>query len=202
MSLAQIEKWKARDYSWSQHSSFLWNPPDWHSKYILELPQRDSAELRFGKLFADSCEARDPIAPVTLLSKVEHAFKENHDDITLIGYADTIDDTTFKHIGEFKTGVKAWDQKRVDEHGQITFYCLLNFLQNKVPPQDVKLFLEWVPTRKLHNKDGFTYEIIFRDFDPVPVHFETTRTMRDVLRLGREIRETRKLMEEYALSKL
>ena len=202
----RILTWRSRPYSWSQHSSFLFSPEQWHDKYILGIEQPDSPELIFGKTFADSCEARTPLAPVTLLSKVEHPFEALLDGIPLVGYADTLDDTTMRHTGEYKTGVKPWDKKRVDAHGQITLYCLMNYLTNKVRPEETRLFLEWVPTKRVpkHNGDmmGFDYDIEFASEPPEVLHFETERTLVQTLEFALEIKRTRAAMESYAQTRL
>ena len=65
-------------------------------------------ELIFGKIFANSCENRKPLAPVTMLSKMEQSFKIVYNKIPLVGFADTFCNITFKKIGEYKTGVKEW----------------------------------------------------------------------------------------------
>ena len=197
---AQIDLWRKRDYSWSQHSSFKWSPPQWFERYILDIPSPPTPELGFGKVFADSCEIGKPLAPITMFSKMEQDFKVPFHGFTLIGYADTFCDTTFKRIGEYKTGMKEWTQKRVDEHGQLTFYCLMNFIANKIRPEDVEIFLEWIPTVRVwkeRDESGFDYEMTFRDNPPVPVHFKTKRTMQETLAFGNEIVKTRKEMEDF-----
>lgn len=199
----QIEKWRGRDYSWSQHSSFLYNPRGWYEKYLLEIEERPTPELSFGKRFADSCELRKPLAPVTMLSIMEYPFKVKYHDFTLIGYADTVA-KDFRKIGEYKTGVKPWDQKRVDQHGQLTFYSLMNFIGNNIRPEDMRFFLEWVPTiRVVRNNGDFSgadYDIEFAVTDqekPEVFRFDTTRSMQDVLGFGSDIMRTRRMMEEY-----
>jgi len=182
---------KKRPLSWSAISSFEYDPEQWYNNYFLGKRQDPSAEMLFGGKFANSCEARKPLAPVTLLSKMEHGFKVVFNGIPLIGFADTYDEAGRKHIGEYKTGVKAWDQKRVDEHGQITMYALMNYVSHKIRPEDCRFFLEWIPTCKLGD-----YSIDF--VQPIKVHkFETKRTMKDVLEFGARINKTVVAMENY-----
>lgn len=191
---------RTRPVSWSFFSSFEYDPEQWYRKYVLGKPDRPSPEMEFGKKFADSCEARRPLAPVTLLSKVEQEFSTVFEGMPMIGFADTYDDVTKKAIGEFKTGVKPWDQKRVDDHGQITMYCLMNWLINKVRPEDTKLFLQWVPTRKIDQDGGDFSQHDYRvDFAmPIKVHtFNTKRTMKDVVVFGARIKRLYKEMDEY-----
>ena len=201
----QITAWLERAVSWSQLSSFAWNKDDWYSKYVLGIEQPLSPELIFGKKFADSCEAGTPLASVTLLSKQEQPLEAVLDGIKLFGYADTIKEETMDETGEFKTGAKPWDQARVDTHGQITMYALMNFLQNKVLPQNAKFWLEWVPTKKVHRDNGdfsgYDYDIEFASDPPTVQHFDTKRTMKDILAFASYIKATRKEMEEFIHSK-
>lgn len=201
----QITTWSERPLSWSQLSSFAWNKDDWYTKYVLGIESPLSPELIFGKAFADSCEASTPLAPVTLLSKQELPLDAALDGIKLFGYVDTIDEATLAETGEFKTGAKPWDQKRVDGHGQITMYALMNFLQNKVHPEKAKFWLEWIPTKKVYRDNGdfsgYDYDIVFASDPPEVIHFDTKRTMRDILAFASYIKTTRKEMEEFIHSK-
>jgi hypothetical protein len=182
---------EGRPLSWSAISSFEYDPEQWYRKYILNAPQHPSAEMEFGKVFAKSCEDRTPLAPVTMLSKMEQVFNTHFCDIPLNGYADTFDDVNFDQIGEYKTSRKMWTQEKVDAHGQIDMYILMNYQINKVRPEDTRLFLEAVLTEQTGN-----YEIRLKE--PIHVfHFETRRTMTDLLRFGSRITRTVKEMEAY-----
>lgn len=198
-----LAKWRARAYSFSQHSSWEWNPEQWYARYILGLEGIATPELSFGKTFAQAAEARTPLAPITLLETVEKKYSTHLDDIELIGYADTYAPL---RIGEFKTGVNPWSQQKVDDTKQLTFYCLMEWLIDKVKPGDIALFLEWVPTKKIPRDNGdfsgFDYDIAFASDPPEVRHFITARSMRDILMLATEIKATRKEMEKYAIHRL
>lgn len=190
-----------RPLSWSAISSFDYDPEQWYQNYIMKNRQPLSPELIFGNKFAISAEKRKPLRPVTLLSQMEKGFKVVFGKIHLTGFADTYCRISKRKIGEYKTGVKKWDQKRVDEHGQITLYCLMNYIAHKMKPEDLKLFLEWIPTIKIPQENGdysrFDYRI---DFDPAydkAVHFDTKRTMKDMLAFGQYINETVLKMQKY-----
>ena len=189
-----------RPLSYSAISSFEYDKEQWYKKYILGEKLKETPELKFGKVFAKSCEDRCPLAPVTLLDKMEHKFSVVFDDIPLVGFADTWDDKTHLEGGEYKTGVQIWNQKRVDEHEQITIYLLMNYITHKINPDSVRYFLEWVPTKKIERSNGdFSgedYEIAF--VTPITVRrFETKRTMTDILRYGAKIKRIVKEMEDY-----
>lgn len=191
-------KVRNRPLSWSAINQFYYDKDAWFNKYVLGKQPPITPELEFGTKFADAIEAGKPMAPVTLLSKIEQPFDVMLGNIPLIGYADTFDDVNKDKIGEFKTGKtkNPWNKKRVDGHGQITMYCLMNFITNKVKPEDTQLFLEWVPTKE--NGD-YTISLI----EPVTVHhFKTKRTMSDILKFMQHINTTIVEMESYAQFKL
>ncbi len=195
---------KSRPLSWSSISSFEYNPEQWYKKYVLGETLPITPELIFGKIFADSCEARTPLAPITMLSQMEHPFAVVFGKIPLVGYADTFCKETLKNTGEFKTGVKKWDQKRVDDHGQITMYALMNYITNKVKPDECEFFLEWIPTKKvdIENGDfkGYDYRVEFASNPPEVHHFKTKRTMQDLLNFGTYINKVYKEMENYCIA--
>lgn len=195
MTPTQLTTWLVRPYSWSQHSLWQYDKNAWYDRYILGLQTPSTPALEFGKKFADSIEWGTPMAPVTLLPIVEHGITTKLDDLTIVGFLDSWDPEDLR-IAEYKTGVKKWDQKRVDQHGQLTFYALLHYLKDKVKPEDISMFLEWVPTCVRPNMTyGFT--------DPAVIHhFDTRRTLRQVLELAVEIKATRGEMEEYAKKRL
>ncbi len=183
---------KERPLSWSAISSFEFSKEQWYRKYVLGQEDPPSAEMLFGKFFAASCENRKPLAPVTLLSKMEHKFQVIFGGIPLIGYADTFDEVTKKRMGEYKTGKTVWTQKRVDEHGQLTLYCLMNFITEKIRPEDMEIFLESVQTKQ---EGDFSISLM----EPVKVyHFKTKRTMADILTFGTRIKKVVEEMENYA----
>jgi hypothetical protein len=188
-----IEFFKTRPLSWSSMSSFEYNPEEWYENYILGKKKDPSPEMLFGKIFAESCENRKPLAPVTLLSKMEQPFKVVFGKIHMVGFADTFDDVLKTTIGEYKTGkmTKPWTQDRVDKHGQITLYALFNLIKNKIKPDDCKFFLEWVPTIQ---RGDFSIEILKNE---KVRHFDTKRTMKDVLEFGVRINRVVKDMEKY-----
>ena len=191
---AQIAQWLARPYSWSQHSSFKYDKSQWYLRYILGQDTEESPQLKFGKKFADAVEWGNPMAPLTIYEFTEHCVQSTLDGLDLVGHLDSYDKKNL--LAEYKTGVKKWDQKRVDQHGQFTFYALLLWLRDKKKPEDIEMILQWVPT-------AFRADFTYGFTDPAQVHtFTTSRSMADVLRLAGEIKKCRKEMHEYALSRM
>lgn len=189
-----LTTWRSRPYSWSQHSSWAYNPHEWYKRYVLGEKMPESPALLFGKAFADSCEAGAPLAPVTLYSVIEHPMEAELDGIALTGFGDSWEPST-RLLREYKTGVKAWDQKRVDEHGQLTMYSLLLWLIDKTRPEDLTIHLDWLP---VVTTPSFTLDFQRgEDNQPVIHTFETNRTMTDILRFASDIKRTRTDMEAY-----
>ncbi len=188
----QLARWLARPYSWSQHSSWDYDKEQWYDRYILGNSTPSTPQLEFGKRFGEAAEWGNPMAPLTIYTYMEHCVKATLDGVELVGFLDSYDKENL--LAEYKTGVKKWDQKRVDETGQLTYYALLLWLRDKKKPEDLKMVLEWVPT-------CFRPDLSYGFTDPAVVHtFETSRTMTDILKLGADILITRKAMEKYALS--
>ncbi len=207
--------WHKRPVSWSMISSFMYDPEQWFDKYIkhgpctkefcfiFKLPSAEckcpisnsSKEMEFGKFIGKKLETDPKFLPqIPRHSRMEHPFENiKFGKLTLVGYLDTFCDKTFKKIGEFKTGKKPWDQTRADNHGQLTMYCLMNYLVNKIRPEDTEIFLAWMPTQ-----DNSDFSISF--VEPIEKNiriFKTKRTMMDILQFGKIINNVYKQMEEY-----
>ncbi len=186
---------KSRKLSWSAISSFEYDPEQWYRKYVLGEEQKETPEMRFGKKLADELEnGKCTISELVkkLPYKKEHEFSVMFGTINLVGFADDFDHRTFKVLNEVKTGKKAWDQKRVNGHRQFDMYLLMNYITNKIKPEEVKCSLHWIPTQ---DNGDFTISFV----EPIQVHtFETKRTMHDILLFGQRIKNTFLAMEEYA----
>ncbi len=191
----QILTWSQRPYSWSQHSSFLYNPNEWYERYILDQKAPATKEMLFGteiglKLASDaSFLPQVPRYPI-----FEHPLRATLNSIDLVGYMDTYDPQK-NAFREYKTGKRPWTRERVDTHGQLTMYALLLYLSMKLHPKNLVIHLDWLPTKE--NGD-FSISLI----DPKAIQsFSTSRTLADILRFGTEIMETRKQMEEFIHTK-
>ena len=194
----RITQWRNRSFSWSQYSSFSYSYQQWFDKYILGKEQETTPQLRFGKDFAKAVEDNTHTAPVLRYSHVEHEIRVNHPDgFPMVGVFDSWSPSTLE-LGELKTGVKPWTQKRVDEHGQLTYYAMMLYLKDKIKPEDIKMTLQWLPTG-FHG--DFSYDFTNKE-NPLIHSFETRRTMLEVLELLSDIKTARKNMEKYALQRL
>lgn len=206
---------KERPLSWSAISSFEWNPRQWYAKYVAkELPET-TPELEFGSKIDKQLQDDPKFLPeIVRYPILQHELRCSFNGIPLVGYADTYKPPYKVREGagkkkveqypalanimngraalrDYKTGRKAWDQKRADDTGQLTMYCLMLWQMEKIRPEDVDLYIDWMPT---HYKDK---EICF--VEPMHVYtFKTKRTMRQVLAFGQRILDTYKEMERFA----
>lgn len=190
-----IEKWKKRPMSWSQiHQFKSYSKEDWYKKYILGEQTPTNKELAFGSAVGKRLETDPTYIPEIPREKVmEYEFAVKMGDISLVGYADSYGEDTLT-LREYKTGKTEWNQKRVDEHGQITLYLLMLYLKHKIKPEDVTCTLHWLPTEE---KGDFSlgFKVPFKVH-----HFTTKRTTKDCLLMGAEIVNLRKEMEAYVLA--
>jgi hypothetical protein len=185
-------------------SSFEYSPDQWYRKYYLGEPQKTSAEMEFGKDIGEKL-ATDPnfMPHIPRQKHMEYGVQVKLGNTKLVGYFDSFGDLpedAVYPLHEYKTGKKPWDQKRADEHGQITFYCLLLWLSKKIRPEQVLATIHWMPTEEVDQsfKDFLsgTRNIEFKKGGQV-ASFVTKRSMKDVLLFAERINKTRKEMEEY-----
>ena len=185
---------KSRPLSWSAISSFHYDPEQWYRKYVLREEDLPSQEMIFGKIIGSKLENDPTFLPqIPRHSKMEHGWTVVYKGIKLTGFADSFCTKTNKKLLEFKTGKKAWDQKRVDEHGQLTMYCLMNFITNKIKPEEMEIQLVWMPT-----KETGDFKISF--VEPIEKNikiFTTKRTTLDMLKFIQYILDTTQQMEDY-----
>lgn len=201
MSKIHLQKLNSRPLSWSSLSSWEYNKEEWARKYLDGETIPPNAEMIFGSKVGKKLETDPTYLPmIPRHSKMEHEFKVNIGGITLVGYADSFCTITKKKLLEFKTGVKKWDQKRANEHGQLTAYLLMNYITNKIKPEDVEVQLVWMPTKRSETGD-FNIGIEFiPDIENNIQIFTTKRTMVDILKFAAKIKSTYKEMERYALA--
>lgn len=183
---------KKRPVSWSFISSFEYDPEQWYRKYVLRNEDTPTKEMEFGSKIGKMIETNpDFMIHVPRQNHMEFPFETKFSKIPIIGIADSFCTKTYKAGEEYKTGKKEWNQKRVDEHGQITMYTLMNYLIRGIRPEEVQWRLTWIPTFE----DGdFSIQLV----NPQVVYsFETRRTMEEVLEFGARIKRVYKEAETY-----
>jgi hypothetical protein len=201
MSKIHLQKLRARPISWSNLSSWEWDKKEWAKNYLEGIKNPTNAEMEFGSAIGKRLETDPTFLPmIPRHSKMEHPFNVSLAGIKLTGFADSFCTITNKKLLEFKTGVKKFDQKRVDEMGQLTMYTLMHYITTKVKPEDLDIQLIWMPTKKTEGGD-FNNKIEFVDDIENNIKiFKTKRTMVQILKFAQYIQETYKAMEEFALN--
>jgi hypothetical protein len=181
---------KSRPLSWSSISSFEYSREQWFDTYLLGKRQ-ESAALSFGS-YVDKKLQDDPtfLPDVVRLPLLQHKMSVMFGTIPLVGIADGFDREGRKLL-DYKTGKKPWDKKRADETGQLTMYCLLLYVSEKIKPEEMDLSIVWFPTQE---HGDFSVSFV----EPIRVHtFPTKRTMRQVLAFGMKINKIYREMEEF-----
>ena len=151
----------------------------------------------FGNVVGDSLGTPDSLVPMLnphLLGVKEFELLAKLDKLQLIGFADHYCPDTL-NLNENKTSrrLNRWTQKEVDAHGQLTMYALMLMLTHKVKPEDLTIWLNFIPVRETQ---CFDMEVIYQKL--LPPRFRTTRTTRQCLEFGATILKTLKEMETYA----
>lgn len=188
----RIEQWRRRPYSWSQHQSFRdYDKEEWYSKYILGNPTPSNKRMLFGSAVGKRIETDPTYIPQLPRGVMEYGIEVMMDDIRLVGYMDAYEPVS-KTIHEYKTSAPTgWDQKKVDDHGQLTIYALLLMLKENTRPEDLTINLH-----HMHTEESGDFSIKFAS--PFTLNsYSTQRTTKDVLLMGAEIIKLRKEMEEY-----
>jgi len=188
-----LARFEERPLSWSQLSSFEYDPEQWYSSYMLG--QRDPATpaMEFGNLIGDAIGTEDtPVPHLTPPGVKESRLTGHLDDILMVGYADHYCTKT-TWLEENKTSVNhsRWTQKKADDHGQLTMDALMLFLRDKVKPEDITMRLNFI-------KGDVGQDFIYRLAEPDPlVVFKTSRTTKDIVEFSAWIIETVDKMYEY-----
>lgn len=192
---AQLKKFRARPFSWSQFSSFRdYDKEEWYNNYILGVKAPPNARMTFGSLVGKRIEKDLSYIPQLKRGGVmEYEVKVKMGDIELVGYMDQYFTET-KEIHEYKTGgASSWNQKKVDSHQQLDFYSLLLYLRDKVKPEEISFNLF-----HLHTEEKGDFSIGF--VKPFKLdHYTTKRTTKQIKLFGAEIIRIRKEMINYIL---
>jgi len=184
---------KKRALSWSAISSFEYDPEQWYQSYVLGI-RSSSKEMEFGSMIDRKIQDDIDFLPhLPRYERMQHKMKYVLSGIPLVGILDGMN-TDPLELCDFKTGKKAWDQKRADDTGQITMYLLLLYATERINPEDVRCFIHWLPT--VENGD---FSISLIDENKFYT-FETKRTMKQLLEFGKKIKKIYKDMQEYALA--
>lgn len=183
--------------SWSSMNAFeSYDKEKWYNQFVLGIRSPMNPAMKAGIVIGERL-ATDPnyLPEVHRPEIYEYSLMAKFGSINLIGHMDGWSPKT-KSLLEYKTtqNKDKWNQKSVDAHGQLDFYCMLLWLNHKIRPEDVKIRLISIPVEM----DG-SFEVT-RSSDPIAV-FPTKRTMVDLLRFGARIKKTYKEMQQYVIHK-
>ena len=190
--------------SFSQMTLFERSPEAYAEQYLYGIKSHESKNMAYGSMLAKGLEDEeatgDPLLDLVmsrlpkfeLMDKpLEADLKNGKEIIHLLAKPDTCkaDYTAFK---EYKTSVRKWTQKMVDESGQIDFYATAIWLKTGKIPQDIEL----VCAETAYDQDGklsVTGEIW---------HFPTKRTMTNVIKTTKRMRAAWKGIQELCQKEL
>ena len=175
-------RFKIRPLSWSQISSFEYDPHQWYRRYILNEKIEASSAMAFGKEIGDDYKYEANFIR-------EYKLEAKIDGVPLIGFIDAFDIENKKMI-ELKTG-KKWDRKKAQSHGQIDLYCAMLYVMHKIKPEDLDIQIIWLATEQ---QADFTTAFVK---DMKPVIFPVKKTMIDVLQMLSRVKRVIKEMQEY-----
>lgn len=177
--------------SWSQLSMLEASEKTYKKIYLNGCRLPINRGMALGTEIADALETETAtgniihdlvIASIPKLSSIEKELTGELNfgkiKIPLFGKADTAN-KTLTSFKEYKTGKTAWNQDKVDKHGQITFYCvIIKTITGKIP-KDIELV--WAPTEELPDgRYNLTGEI---------KRFKTQRNLTDVLKMQVRIKK-------------
>ena len=184
-------RFKDRPLSHSQLASFEYDKEQWYQSYILGLRSPATPNMLAGSRIGDSIGADNNEVPDLNPPGVkEYAIKGEVDGIYMIGYADHYcPDTLVLNENKTSTTKYRWNQKKTDEHPQLTMYALLLQIQDKVKPEDITMWLNFIPL-----------ELKGVDLKPTGKvkSYETRRTQEQVKEYVKQMKQTIEEMESYA----
>lgn len=182
--------------SWSSFYAFTeYNKDEWFDKFYLG-NRGDINSLMQGGIDVGERITQDKkfLKKLPRPEIFEQHFSADFCGIKLVGHLDGYN-PSIPGIDEYKTSVnpKRWNQKSVNEWRQLTWYCMLVWLNKTIKPEEIKLRLVSIPMESCGdfsvNQKG---EITI---------FETTRTTIDVLNLMVDIKRVFKEMELFIKEK-
>lgn len=181
--------------SWSSMNAFLeYDKEKWYESYVLGVRHPPNNAMKIGIDVGERIVSDPTFLPTLERPEIyEQNLIANLGGVNITGHIDGFS-PSIPAICEYKTSTNhsRWDQKKVDEWGQISFYCLLVYIHYKIPPEKLRLRLWAIPITE-HGDFSWTAN--------EPKMFSTKRTMLDILKFGRLIKETHKEMEAFVKTK-
>jgi len=166
-------------------------------RYVLNKPFQGNSATNAGNIIGDSIGTEKSLVPdLQPLGVKEFRLEARLGDIYMVGYADHYcPDTKVLHENKTSTNRKKWTQGAVDKHKQLDMYCLMLALTHDVAPEDVELYLNYIPV--IEGQD-------LRYYLPDPVEykqFRTYRTTEQVHQFAKDIEQTVEDMHRYMVER-
>lgn len=182
--------------SWSSMNAFLmYDKNVWYDQYVLGKRMKPNPVMLGGIEVGERIVSDSSFLPFIPRPEIfEKELVGVLGDIKITGHIDGWSESV-PGIDEYKTSSNPnrWTQDKVDEWGQITFYCLLVYIHYKIEPEKLRLRLFYIP---MIEKGDFS---LMQEGEPIM--FETKRTMVDILNFSALIKKTHKEMNEFIESK-
>jgi hypothetical protein len=185
------ERFEKRPLSHSQLASWEYDKEQWYTNYILGERSPATPAMKFGSIVGDSIGTKDSLVPDLQPPGVkEYKLEAMLGEIPMIGFCDHYCDTKLiLHENKTSDNPKRWTQKKVDAHTQLDMYLLLLFIAEKIKPEEVQVFLNFIPVKR----GGDMKYTCPGEY----IQFETKRTMADLLRYGQYVNNTIQDMQSY-----
>jgi hypothetical protein len=145
-----LDRFNKRPLSYSQLSSWEYNKDEWYDNYILNKRTVPNASMIAGNVIGDLIgTTKSPIKELVDIGVKEYPLTARLGDIKMIGFIDGYNpDTKVLHENKTSATKYRWNQRKADEHGQLTMYCLMLFLAHNIPPEDITMYLNYIPVIK------------------------------------------------------
>lgn len=192
-----LDRFIKRPLSYSQLSTWEYSKEEWYRRYIIGQPFKSNGAMNAGTLIGDSIGTDKSLIPALQPPGIkEFRLEARIDDIYIIGYADHYcPETKVLHENKTSTNRKKWTQGAVDRHKQIDMYCLMLALTHDTKPEDVEIYLNYIPV--IEGQDMKYYLP-----DPVEYRqFRTYRTTEQVMAFADEIQKTVEDMHRYIVER-
>lgn len=179
--------------SWTQLTTLETSEAQYRKCYIEGRKLFENEGIVFGKMVADALEANAAtgeamvdvaLAQIPKFELMDHPFETTvtvgSENIPLLSKIDTArrDLSGFK---EYKTGTTKWDQRKVDEFGQITFYATVIYQLTGKIPHDIELV--WLPTERVEQASDFGSDRRTQFRAGEMRVFRTRRTLADIIKM-------------------
>jgi len=178
-----------RALSHSQLSSWEYSREDWFDNYVLGKRTPPTPEMLAGNRIGDSIGTDKSEVPDLVPPGVkEYELHVKYEGIPLIGYCDHFcPNMLVLYENKTSPNKKRWNQRKVDDHHQLTMYALMLNLRDGIEPEDIEMWLNFIPVELV----GVTYK-------PTTWRaFETRRTKQHLEAYKQYIMKTVEAMDEY-----